>query len=182
MKPAPALRARRALLAALLLTSIAACQPRRSAREVPPSGTQTPSSALPAPAVVDTHAVATLVRQLGERLQRVSLLAPHDDLVAAIRREYGELVSPALLERWIHDPTSAPGRVTSSPWPDHIDVGLIVPRPGGSFAVRGWVVERTSADAAQGVEPLRVPVQLMVMSVDGRLQIVAYRGRHNERT
>jgi hypothetical protein len=58
-----------------------------------------------------------VVERMGERLKRVSLLAPESVLMREIQEAYAPLVTPELLEQWIADPTSAPGRDVSSPWP-----------------------------------------------------------------
>src|SRR5690606_21398974 len=55
-------------------------------------------------------AAADLVRRFGQRLARVSLLAPPGTLREEIRTQYAPLVTPALLESWLEDPPSAPGR------------------------------------------------------------------------
>lgn len=158
---------RQALAAMLALALLSTCQPsgeraRRSAATASPDSTAR-----------DDEAVRAVVREFGGRLQRVALLAPRADLVAAIRREYGAFVTPALLERWTHDPASAPGRLTSSPWPDHIEIEQILREPGGRYGVIGSVVERTSADLPGGAQN-RVPVRLTLVRNVGRWSIAGY--------
>ncbi|MGH7446056.1 MAG: hypothetical protein ACRELT_00755, partial [Longimicrobiales bacterium] len=76
---------------------------------------------------------------------------------------YGALVTPALLEAWLADTGSAPGRQVSSPWPDRIDVRSVEDTGGGECRVEGDVVYITSADtsAAAGVR------EHVVLSVSG---------------
>jgi hypothetical protein len=142
----------------------------RSAERKPP-----PSVDTPVRTAADSHAVRLVVQQLGERMQRVSLLAPRAQLVASIRSEYAGLVAPTLLEEWVRDPESAPGRLTSSPWPDDIEVDSIARGPSGNFTVTGHVIERTSADLEGGGASNRVPVRLTLAQFEGRWLIVEYR-------
>ena len=65
-------------------------------------------------------AVRHLVTEFGSRLKNVSLLATEDTVKNSIRENYGDLVSPALLGKWHNDVNQAPGRVTSSPWPERM--------------------------------------------------------------
>jgi hypothetical protein len=110
----------------------------------------------------DSSAAAAVVTQFGERLQRVSLLAPDSLVRASIRSEYAEFVSASLLEEWLRDPASAPGRETSSPWPDRIRIlsGARDPANDGMarFAFLGEIVEETSSGTAPSVVPVRATV------------------------
>lgn len=67
-----------------------------------------------------TDQVAEFVRHFGEQLKEVSLIAP--DASEQIKKQYGPYVADDLLSGWEEDPESAPGRLTSSPWPE----GLVV--------------------------------------------------------
>ncbi|HOQ09731.1 MAG TPA: copper amine oxidase N-terminal domain-containing protein, partial [Syntrophomonadaceae bacterium] len=66
--------------------------------------------------------VSKLVADFGQRLKNVSLLAPDDVVTKSIKENYAEYVSPELLAQWQKDPANAPGRLTSSPWPERIDI------------------------------------------------------------
>lgn len=111
--------------------------------------------------------IAAVVEGFGQRLQLVSLLAP--DAAAQIRSQYADFVAPELLDAWAADPESAPGRLTSSPWPDHIDVASLSIQANGSYAVEGAVVEMTSTGEAG-----RLPVVIVVDEIGGRWLITAY--------
>ena len=117
-------------------------------------------------------AAVDLVRRFGERLGHVSLLAPPGALREEIRAQYGPLVTPALLEAWLQDPSSAPGRETSSPWPDRIEVrGARRVRPD-AVEVTGDVVYITSVEAASGGAARREPVVVTVVrGADGEWRI-----------
>ncbi len=112
--------------------------------------------------------VRTTVAAFGAQLNTVSLLAPtaRDDLA----RVYGPYVAPELLAAWAANPESAPGRMASSPWPDHIEVDAVTKKGDGSYAVVGRVVYTTSANEAIGV-----PVALTVASGAHGFVITAYR-------
>jgi hypothetical protein len=133
-----------------------------SACAVSATPTVTPYSLENAPAEV-----ASLVEDFGQRMQQVSLLAP--DAAQQIRVQYADFVAPGVLENWAADPQSAPGRLTSSPWPDHIDVQTVTARIAGGYIVDAEIVEMTSSG-----ESGRLPVVIVVESlVDGWL-ITAY--------
>jgi hypothetical protein len=123
------------------------------------------STTAPAGAAAEAQARA-VVEGFGASLQQVSLLAP--DAADQIRTQYAPYVAPDLLERWAADPQAAPGRLTSSPWPDHIEIAALIPQ-GDGYLVDAVVVEITSAG-----ESGRYAVILTVEQVDGAWLITAY--------
>ena len=117
----------------------------------------------PAPlSAADSTAAREVVLRFGERLQRVSLLAPDSLLRASIRSEYGAFVSPALLESWLARPLNAPGRLTSSPWPAAIEISGASAAPSDGMpqiVYVGNIVERTSGTPpgeSSGKKPIRI--------------------------
>ncbi|MDF2615930.1 MAG: copper amine oxidase domain protein [Sedimentibacter sp.] len=66
--------------------------------------------------------VENIVRGFGSKLKMVSLLAPDDLLKESMNENYGKLVTKELIEKWIKNPSEAPGRAVSSPWPERIDI------------------------------------------------------------
>jgi hypothetical protein len=122
-------------------------------------------------------AAADLVRRFGQRLARVSLLAPPGTLRDEIRAQYAPLVTPSLLESWLADPSSAPGREASSPWPDHIEVrGVRRVRPD-ALEVTGDVVYTTSVEETRGGAARREPVVVTVVrGADGKWRIGGVEG------
>jgi hypothetical protein len=106
------------------------------------------------PAETSEPDVRTLVRDFGAKLQMVSLLAPPDVLEKSMREHYAPYVSNALLEQWIRDPASAPGRQVSSPWPDRIEIKSITP----DGVVDGEILEVTSARDIVRRIPVRITV------------------------
>jgi hypothetical protein len=143
----------------LLIFSVACSEKPDGIRQSPSQGA--------APDAQST--IRELVGRLGARLKNVSLLGPADEVRDAIRREYEPLVTAELLQRWLADPATAPGRLTSSPWPERIEI--LETRPiGGRFEVHAEIVEATSADAVAR----RVPVAIEVVPVNGQWRISAW--------
>jgi hypothetical protein len=85
---------------------------------------------------------------------------------------------------WQSQPNSAPGRQTSSPWPDRIDVVSVTPTASGNafatYQVEGNVIEVTSADTPN--EPAAVqPISLTVKKQGNAWVITAVsRGAYSE--
>jgi hypothetical protein len=123
------------------------------------------SPAAPAGAAAEAQ-VRAVVEGFGASLQQVSLLAP--DAADQIRTQYAPFVAPELLDLWAASPQAAPGRVTSSPWPDHIEIAALIPQ-GDGYLVDAVVVEMTSAG-----ESGRYAIILTVEQVDGAWLITAY--------
>jgi len=109
--------------------------------------------------------INSLVEEFGRRLQQVSLLAPEEVLEDSMRKSYGEFVSPTLLEQWLKDPLKAPGRLTSSPWPDRIEILSTEKISEGAYEVKGEIIEITGA-SDEIVE--KKPITLVVEKVDGK--------------
>lgn len=128
-----------------------------------------------AAAACDEAAARGVVEQLGARMKDVSLLAPDTILGREMRRAYGEIVTPQLLDLWLRDPAAAPGRQVSSPWPERIEIRSIVNAADAAdpgCRVEGDVVFITSTDDA-GSAAARVPVTISVRQSD-RWRISAY--------
>ncbi len=96
--------------------------------------------------------VRELVIQFGDKMKMVSLLAPKDSLIKAIEENYGPYISPELLTGWREHPEWAPGRLTSSPWPNRINVLLVEHGDDGSYEVQGKIMEMTSVEVTSGGE------------------------------
>lgn len=111
--------------------------------------------------------VRTVVSGFGNQLNTVSLLSPTAS--SDIQTAYGSYVAPSLLAEWTADPSSAPGRTTSSPWPDHIEVTSVEKRDDGTYMARGSIVLLTSTGNAG-----TIPVQLTVAATEGGYRIIAY--------
>lgn len=117
--------------------------------------------------------VRSVVTDFGGKLQMVSISGTPDAASAAIAANYSADVAPSLLAKWEADPANAPGRVTSSPWPDRIEIGSVAQNPDGSYAVAGDVIEVTSVQAANGGVNDSYPITLTVSNVNGAWLITA---------
>jgi hypothetical protein len=102
--------------------------------------------------------VTQLVEEFGRKLQAVSLLSPN--VAEEMSREYSEFVAPDLLNYWLLDPTLAPGRMVSSPWPDRIEISSITQASDGTYVVAGEIVEITSSEMVSGGAAHTIPVRL----------------------
>jgi hypothetical protein len=152
-------------LALLVSTSLIGCATSSGGEAPPKPPSQTQPSA-------EKAAVTALVEQFGRKLQAVSLLAPSDQVKQSMQAEYGGLVAPELLAQWQSNPQTAPGRVTSSPWPDRIEVRSVDQVRDG-YRVTGEVIEVTSVEKAKGGAAVRRPITLEVGKVGGRWMITA---------
>lgn len=143
----------------VLSLALTACSPAGSLPTAPISG------AFPTDEEIEVRGV---VEGFGRTLQNVSLLSPtaSDDIAA----QYTPYVAPDLLQQWVADPESAPGRLTSSPWPDHIEIVAVERQSEGVYLASGFVVEITS----DGSEAARYPVAITVSNFDGLWLITAF--------
>jgi hypothetical protein len=123
-------------------------------------------------ASVEEMEVRTLVEIFGKRLKSVSLLAP--DAAQEIQTQYAEFVSPDLLAAWKSDPSKAPGRLTSSPWPDRIEISTLGKEGSDRYAMTGLVNEVTSVEAVNGGAFATQPVRMVVQKLQGGWLITEY--------
>ncbi len=111
-------------------------------------------------------AIRTTIADLGSRLKNVSLLSP--TAASDIAAEYGAYVTPELLAQWQTKPEGAPGRQTSSPWPDRIEVGALEQIGEGEvYVAQANVVEVANSDIP-GAFANMYPVTIMLEKRDGR--------------
>lgn len=146
----------------------AAARPQEAAPpETAPSAT---APAAPAAVANDEAAVRQVVEQFGQRLRNVSLLGPRHVLEASIRREYGPYATDDLLAAWLKDPSKAPGRLTSSPWPERIDIREIRRAAPDRYFVSGEIVESSSG----GEGPRRSPVRIELVAAGAGWRIASF--------
>jgi hypothetical protein len=119
----------------------------------------------------EEEAVRYVVESFGKRLQNVSLQSPNAAQV--IEEQYAEWAAPELLKIWMNDISRAPGRVTSSPWPDRIEITSIV-READKYVVVGFVVEVTSIEVVNGGVAAKIPVRVVLEKREGRWFITEY--------
>jgi hypothetical protein len=140
------------------------------------SGEPTAPAATSTPDPGEEAAIRGLVEQFGRSLVRVALLAP--DAAKQVAEQYEPYVSPALLEAWAGDVSTAPGRVVSSPWPDRIEIRTLTRERSDRYVVTGLLVEVTSAEVASLGAAAKIPVRAVVQFSEGRWIITEYAETH----
>jgi hypothetical protein len=125
------------------------------------------------PVEADLKAVTELVRDFGKSLKNVSLTAPEDAAAKSIKENYADYVAPELLAQWQSDPANAPGRVTSSPWPERIEITATEKLADSKYQVKGDIIEVTSVEMTQGGYAAKQPVTLTVEKLENRWLITA---------
>ena len=85
-----------------------------------------------------------------------------------ITEHYGDYVHSELLMEWVNDPQIAPGRLTSSPWPERIEILSLEKLSKNIYRVQGKIIEVTSASTDEK------PVTILVKkNAEGRWLIAA---------
>ena len=163
------------LLAAVLLFACASTTPKQATASntatIPLAVTTTPTT--PTAVYADEEVeVKNLVENFGTKLQNVSLQAPN--AAQEIRKQYSEFVTPALLEMWSSDVSKAPGRIVSSPWPDHIEITSLSKEDSERYEINGFVVELTSSEVVNGGTAVKIPVRILIQNDQGRWLITEY--------
>ena len=97
---------------------------------------------------VNEALVRTVVDDFGKYLKNVSLESP--TVSNEIEANYQSFLTPQLLNAWKTDPSKALGRLTSSPWPDRIDIEEITKISDNQYLVKGKIIEITSVEEVQG--------------------------------
>jgi hypothetical protein len=136
-----------------------------------PASAQTPVSV----STRDREAVTMVVTEFGKRLRMVAVLAPKEAAAKAMEEAYSGLVAPDLLAAWKQDPKRAPGKRTSSPSPERIDISAIKAKGQGAYAVAGKVILLTAQERRQGGVFQANPVAMTVAQRHGKWVISAYR-------
>lgn len=113
----------------------------------------------------ENYEVIKLVEEFGGTLKNVSLLAPRDDVIKAIEDNYSPYVTEELLRKWIDNPRIAPGRISSSPWPERIEISEIERLSEGEYFVKGKIIEVTSTEVESGGAAAVRTVELIVRRV-----------------
>lgn len=116
----------------------------------------------------DNDEVIRLVEDFGGTLKNVSLLAPRDLVIQAIKENYSPYVTDELLQKWMNSPRSAPGKTTSSPWPQRIEVTEIDRLSDEEYSIKGRIAEVTSTEAESGGAFAFRPIDLIVRRVENK--------------
>ena len=100
---------------------------------------------------LEETAVKSLVINFGHALKNVSLLSPTAS--QDIEENYKDYVAPDLIAQWKADPSKALGRLTSSPWPDSIEITGITKIDQDIYEIFGKIIDMTSTGMA-GSRPI----------------------------
>jgi len=122
----------------------------------------------------DPKAVAKIenvVEGLGSVLQKVSLQGPEEEVKKSMQENYSAYVTPELLEKWIQNPLKAPGRLTSSPWPERIEIKNVERLAEEAYKVEGEIIEVTNA-AKENEVAARRPVTFVLENIEGKWLIL----------
>lgn len=121
----------------------------------------------------EEETVKTVVTSFGERLKNVPLAGSADLVKEAVQKEYAPFVASALLGRWLEDSSHAPGRETSSPWPERIVIKTIQ-KVGAYYEIEGEIVYMTSTEVTGGGDAGRTPVFLTAAFIENKWRIAEY--------
>lgn len=115
-----------------------------------------------------------VVTEFGKVLGQVSVLAPRLTAAATIERVYAPFIAGDLLARWKRAPDKAPGKTTSSPSPERIDITSVTASVPDGFVVTGTVIMLTAKERRDGGVFASNPVTLTLAHRKGRLLITSY--------
>jgi len=124
--------------------------------------------------VAEVQAVTTVVSEFGRKLRSVAVLAPKPIAAAAMDGAYANLVAHELLAAWKSNPETAPGKRTSSPSPERIDITSVKPAGRDAYVVSGKVILLTAQERRSGGVFQANPVTLTVARQKGKWVITAY--------
>ena len=117
-------------------------------------------------------AARAVMMEFGTKLQNVSLLADDGAVTAAIEENYGSYVTPELLADWKVNHSHAPGRLSSSTWPDRFGITFVTAQ-GNSRVISGEVILISNAESADESAET-VPFVAQLIQTDGGWRIAAY--------
>lgn len=116
----------------------------------------------------ETAEVNALVEGFGAKLKSVYLTSPPEIVRQDITENYGDYVQNELLMEWVNDLQKAPGRLTSSPWPERIEILSLEKLSKNIYRVQGKIIEVTSATTDE--KPVTIQVK---KTEEGRWLIAA---------
>lgn len=120
--------------------------------------------------------VKQVISQFGEQIKKVSLLAPDSLLIPQLKKVYQPYVSEELLLSWVTNPSNAPGRRVSSPWPEKIEIVQLSRVKDGLYRVKGEVIYVTSVEETNGGKAYSRAVIIEVKKTsEGEWRISSYR-------
>jgi hypothetical protein len=115
----------------------------------------------------EIDSIHELVTEFGQKLKMVSLLAPNAG--ETIEIVYGPYVAHELITEWKADPSKAPGRETSSPYPDSITITRMQRNTNDTYSVFANIEEVTNSGPAG-----TLPVVLIIKHFPEGWRITGY--------
>jgi membrane-bound inhibitor of C-type lysozyme len=112
-------------------------------------------------------AIRQVVDDFGRQLKNVSLLAPEEQVREDMEEHYGDLVVYESIKKWFSNPLEAPGRLTSSPWPEKIEIDTISEEAEGKYLVKGKIIEITSIEEYKGGKAAERKIDIFLAEFDG---------------
>lgn len=171
---------------ATLITLTVSCQKATQTSTATETSLSSESSTTEEPVANETNdinEIKKLVEDFGKVLANVPLQSPPDLLENAFIEYYSPFVSEDLIKQWINNPEEALGRLTSSPWPDHIEISDLKKITIDKYEVYGNVVEITSIEVVEGGYADKYGVTLTVERIndkwlitDAKKEIATYSG------
>lgn len=120
----------------------------------------------------EINEITELVQDFGRQLKMVSLLAPEEVLKETMYENYDDYVSQELIEEWLKNPESAPGKLTSSPWPERIDILSVENIGDKTYKVKGNIIDFTSVEMSDGGIAAKREITLKISSSDDKWVII----------
>lgn len=112
----------------------------------------------------------------GDELRMVSLLGEAGTVAADMDHYYAFYIRPDLLETWKTNPRLAPGRLTSSPWPDRIEIQSLVLNEDGTYTAEVTVVSKVQGAVATST-PMETKARIVLSQGPDGWQISSYEAR-----
>ncbi|MFH1233009.1 MAG: hypothetical protein V1651_04075, partial [Patescibacteria group bacterium] len=125
--------------------------------------------------IADASVVKGVVLEFGEKMKNVSLQSPKEVVEKDLKENYSGLVTDELLAKWRNDFSQAPGRITSSPWPQGIELEEVKKMDENRYKIIGKVIEVTSEEETQGGLASEYNVEMIVEKRDGEWLIAEYK-------
>lgn len=133
-----------------------------------PMVTTTPTATATPTAVAEEIQVKNVVEGFGKALQQVSITADPMSAKQAIQTSYQAFLTPTLITTWSNDPSSAIGKVTSSPWPDRIEISQVTKMAEDEYHVLGNVIQVTNSMNSSGTNAGEEPIDITVLKLNNQ--------------
>ena len=123
--------------------------------------------------------VTALVENFGSKMKDVSLSSPKNIIISEMKSAYSPFISKSLMDSWEQDPSEIIGRLTSSPWPEKIEIDSIEKLDKYKIDVKGKIVYVASGNGKL-VETDKTPIELTIRKVPQTKEFQIDRIRYGE--